>query len=282
MSARLAGLTIGATLLALSVPPASAQAARTTPIIRADLMAGTRDLRRGIRNNAHMVGELDAVLGLQRGSVSLTAGAWSQFEANGTSGEPRPDLRAGPAGLTDWSTWLQLAHRTRRFTISGGVIRDFYRRVGGDPAVTELYGTTRLQIGRWATGLSAWQATAGADGLYFEPTIAFHHIANPFVGPGIIWTSTLRAGFQVGPRRPDGGAKVPGPFGTGLTAIGLNSSIRPEFGLGPVALVMVLGFEAQINRDDATRLRRDGTRRGWFRIWAPLQLGLSYPARRRP
>jgi hypothetical protein len=277
---RRSGFLVTAMLLG-SATPAWTQAPRLEPIVRVDAVAGTRDLRRGIRNNAHMVGDLDAVLGLQHGTVSLTVGAWSQFEANATRREPRPDLRAGPAGLTDWSAWLQFAHRTRRVTLATGVIRDFYRRVGADPAVTEIYGSVRLQAGRWSPSLSAWQATAGAGGLYLEPSLAWHHLANPFAGPAIIWTSTLRSGFQIGPRRPEGGAKVPGPMGTGLTFLSLNSSVRPEVDLGPVALLMGIGVEAQINRDDATRLRRDGTRRGWFRVWAPLQLGLSYPSRRR-
>ena len=281
MSRRSACLVTGVVLL-VSATSAWAQAPRLEPIARVDAVLGTRDLRRGIRNNAHMVGDLDAVLGLQYGSVSLTAGAWSQFEANSTRREPRPDLRAGPVGLTDWSAWLQVAHRTRRATLATGIIRDFYRRVGGDPAVTEIYGSVRVYAGRWSPALSAWQATAGADGLYLEPSLAWHHLANPFVGPAIIWTSTFKSGFQIGSRRPEGGAKVPGPTGTGLTLLSLNSSLRPEVDLGKVALLMVIGVEAQINRDDATRLRRDGTRRGWFRVWAPLQLGLSYPSRKRP
>jgi hypothetical protein len=97
----------------------------------------------------------------------------------------------------------------------------------------------------------------------------------------VTWTSTLHAGVQVGARRPDGGAKVAGPLGTGLTYLAVGSSVRSEFGLGSIAVMALLGVEAQINRDLATRLRRDGTRGGWLRIWAPVQVGLALPARRR-
>jgi hypothetical protein len=280
MSPRVA-IGVAAILLVAPARSGHTQVQRIVPVGRLDLFVSTRDIRRGIRENAYPVGQLDAIVGLRSGEVSLTAGAWGELEAHETSSEPRADLRAGPAGLSDWSAWIQIARQSGDLTLAAGSIRNFYRRVGGDPAVSELYASARLQAGRWFSSVSGWQAIAGAGGRYLEPTLGWVHVANPFTGPAVTWTSTLHAGVQVGARRPDGGAKVAGPLGTGLTYLAVGSSVRSEFGLGSIAVMALLGVEAQINRDLATRLRRDGTRGGWLRIWAPVQVGLALPARRR-
>jgi hypothetical protein len=290
-------------LLGTSLPPPAGLSAQTgppiVPIGRVDLFATTRDLQRGIRNNAYILGELDAIIGLQRGDLSLTAGAWSAFEPHDTRKEPRPDLRAGPSGLSDWSAWLQLTAKVGRalrnpgdsldpgagqdssagrLILSGGAMREWYRRVGSDPAVSEVYGTARLNAGRWTPVLAAWQAVSGADGLYLEPSLGYHLRGNPFSGPDFLVTTTIKAGFQVGHRDPDGGAKVAGPVGTGLTHVSVGVSLREGFWLfKSVALVSVLGVEGQFNRDPATKLRRDGTHLARWRLWVPIQLGLSYP-----
>ena len=71
-------------------------------------------------------------------------------ELGNTKLEPRPDLRAGTLGFSTTSVWGQVAFATRRWTVSGGAIRERYRRVGPDPAVWEVYGNVRYQQGRWA------------------------------------------------------------------------------------------------------------------------------------
>jgi hypothetical protein len=255
------------------------QSARQVAVIgRVDLFATTRDIRRGIRNNAEPLGELDAVVGLERNGLALTAGAWSAFEPQETRDEPRLDLRVGPAGLSDWSAWLQLTRRVERLSLSAGARRDWYRRVGSDPAVTELYALARLDVGSWSPSLSVWQAVSGADGLYLEPLLAFHPLRAPFVGRVADLAATVRAGFQIGRRNPDGGAKVPGPVGTGLTYVSLGTSIREGFWLvGSLSFVSIVGVEVQYNRDPATRVRRDGRRQDCrFGLRAPIQIGLSY------
>lgn len=286
-------LTPHATLWPQSPPPP------IVPVGRIDAFVTTRDLQRGIRNNAYVLGELDAILGLQRGGLSLTAGAWSAFEPHDTDDERRPDLRAGSAGLSDWSAWLQLTSRigravrdpgdsldpgagrdlrAGRLILSGGAMREWHRRVGSDPAVTEVYGTARVNAGRWTPTISAWQAVSGAKGLYLEPSLRLHLLGSPFSGPDFLVTTTLKAGFQIGSRDPDGGAKVAGPVGTGFTHLSVGLSLREGFWLfRSVTLVSVTAVEAQFNRDPATKLRRNGTHTGWFRLWAPIQLGLSYP-----
>ncbi|HEY8258795.1 MAG TPA: hypothetical protein VIG08_14150 [Gemmatimonadales bacterium] len=270
VAALVAPATVGNVLHAQSAPP-------VTPIGRIDLIATTLDIRRGIRNNARPMGELDAVLGLERNGLALTAGAWSAFEPKETRDEPRPDLRAGSAGLTDGSAWLQLTRQSERVALSAGVRRDWYRRVGSDPAVTEIYGTARLDAGRWSHSVSAWQAVGGADGLYLEPSVSYHHLRNPDVGRVAEWVSTLRAGLQIGERDPDGGAKVPGPTGTGLTYISLGTSIGERFWLsGPVAFMTVLGVEAEYRRDAALRISRDGSEGERVRFWVPVHIGLSW------
>jgi hypothetical protein len=259
----------------------SGRAPRLSPVGRVDLFGTTLDRWRGIRQNAHPVAELDALVGLEGGGVSFTAGGWTTLETKSTRNEPRPDLRAGPARFSDWSAWGQLAGRRGASSVSTGVIRDWYARPGSNPAVTEVYGAARLQTGRWSHSIALWQAVSGADGLYVEPAVAFHHFVNPFTGPAVSLTTTLRAGIQAGKRNPDGGPKVPGPQETGLTHVALGTTLRLGFNLtGPVALVLVTTPELQANRDPATKLRRDGSSTGWLRFWWPLQLGLSCPLRR--
>jgi hypothetical protein len=285
---------------AVSSEDLSAQTAPSLDLVgRIDAFVLTRDVQRGIRTNATVPGEMDAILGLRRGWLTLTAGGWTTFEAQSTAGEPRADLRAGPAGLTDGSAWLQATvkvttplpaqvdsldrgaeqgQRPVRMVLSAGAIRNWYRRTGSDPGVTELYATGRLNAGSWMPSLSAWQAVSGADGLYLEPALSRHLWGSPFSGPDILAEATLKAGFQVGRRHPAGGAKVPGPMGTGLTHVALAASLREAFWIiGSVSLVSVVGAELQFSRDRAARLRRNGTIGSKLRAWFPLQVGVSYP-----
>jgi hypothetical protein len=286
--------------LALRSEYVSAQTARSLGVVgRVDAFVLTRDIQRGIRTNATVPGELDAIVGVRRGGVTVTAGGWTTFEAQSTADEPRADLRAGPAGLTDGSAWLQFtANVTRdpamagdgldpgaeqdqrpvRMVLSAGAIRNWYRRVGSDPAVTELYATGRLNAGSWMPSLSAWQAVGGADGLYLEPALSRHLWGNPFTGPDMLAQATVKAGFQIGRRDPEGGAKVPGPLGTGLTHVALAASLREAFWIvGSLSLVSVVGAEVQYSRDPAARMRRNGTIGHRVRAWFPLQVGVSYP-----
>ena len=288
-------VSLPASLPAQTIPGRS----RTIFFGRIDAFATSREIQRGIRRNADPVGELDAIVGVQRGRVALTAGAWGMFEPDGTREEPRADLRAGTAGLSDASGWLQVTARIGRMfkepadsvdpgagrdrsagrvVVAGGVVRQWYRRVGGDPAVTEIYGTARLDAGSWMPAMSAWQAVSGAGGLYLEPSLSYLLRGSPFTKLDFLAMATVRAGVQVGSRKPDGGAKVAGPEGTGLTHLAAGVSLRESFWLRhPVALVLVTRLEGQINRDGATKLRRDGTSKDWFRLWFPVQVGLSVP-----
>jgi hypothetical protein len=281
--------------------PAQTIPGRSRPILfgRIDAFATTREIQRGIRRNADPVGELDAIIGVQRGRVALTVGSWGMFEPGDTRDEPRADLRAGTAGLSNASGWVQLTARlgrtfqepadtvdpgagrdrsAGRVVVAGGIVRQWYRRVGGDPAVTEVYGTARLDAGSWMPALAAWQAVRGAEGLYLEPSLSYLLRGSPFTRLDFLAMATVRAGVQIGSRDPDGGPKVPGPEGTGLTHLAAGVSLRESFWLRhPVALVLATRLEGQINRDPATKLRRDGTSKGWFRLWFPIQLGLSVP-----
>ena len=293
-------LTLLLAYAALSPEYLSAQTAPSLGVVgRVDAFVLTRDIQRGIRTNATVPGELDAIVGIRRGGLTVSAGGWTTFEAQSTKEERRADLRAGPAGLTDWSAWLQLTARVTRkppvleegldpgaeqdqppvrMVLSAGAVRNWYRRVGSDPAVTELYATGRLNAGSWMPSLSAWQAVSGADGLYLEPALSRHLWGSPFSGPDMLAEATVKAGFQIGRRHPDGGAKVPGPLGTGLTHVALAASLREAFWIvGSVSFVSVVGVELQYSRDPAARMRRDGTIGCRVRLWFPLQVGVSYP-----
>ena len=263
--------------LLLHAAPALAQVL----VPRADVYLSTRERWRGIRRNAHPLVQLDALAAVRLREVSLSAGVWGAVEPGDTRGEPRADLRSGTLGFSTTTAWGQLAASWGGLGAAAGVTRDWFRRVGGDPAVTELYLRLDYQTGRWAPAISFWQAVAGADGAYLEPSIAYHHFVNPFDGPVLAWTTTLRAGFQVGERAPDGGVKVPGPEETGLTHAGVGTGIRAAIPLGPVvALLLSTGPELQVGRDPATRRRRDGSEAAALALWWPVRLGLTAPFRR--
>lgn len=267
--------------LSLSAEAVMAQAVAHRPewlVRRADVYLATRERWRGIRRNAHPLLQSDLLVGLALGGLSLSGGGWAAVESGDTRAEPRPDLRAGSLGFSTASVWGQVAGGTGGLTLATGIIRDWYRRVGDDPAVTEVYLTGRFQRGRWTPSVSLWHAVTGAHGAYLEPAVAFHHFINPFAGPVLSWTSTLRAGFQLGERNPDGGAGVPGPEQTGFTHAGLGSSIRAAIPLGSdLSLLASLGGELQWSEDPATRRRRDGDTAARLALWWPFQVGLSYP-----
>lgn len=285
---RLARALVTALALGGGIPPlgtpAAAQAVLHDPawlLRRADLYMSTRERWRGIRRNALPWVQGDLVLGLRSGGLSLSAGAWGALETGRTGTEPRPDLRAGALGPTMATAWVQATAAKRGFTLSFGGLRDWFRRPGRDPAVGEIYAAARFQRDRWSTAASVWRAVSGAHGTYVEPSAAFHHFVNPFTGPVASWSSTVRAGIQVGARNPAGGASVPGPAGTGLTHLALGTTLRGALPLGwDVALVLSTGPELQYRRDPAARRRRDGSRGAAVGLWWPLQVGLSYPVRR--
>ncbi len=267
--------------LSPSARPVAAQAIAHRPewlVRRGDIYVATRERWRGIRRNVHPLLQADLLVGLKVGSTSFSAGGWSAVEPGDTRDEPRPDLRAGTLGFSTTAAWGQVAATAGGLTVAGGAIREWYRRVGGDPAVTEAYLTGRFQEGRWTPSVSIWHAVSGARGTYAEPTISFHHFVNPFAGPVVSWTSVLRAGFQLDQREPEGGAKVPGPEETGLTHIALGTTIRAAFPVCcDISLLASFGAELQYGRDPATRRRRDGSQAAPLAIWSPLQIGFSYP-----
>ncbi len=272
----------GLALLPIVRPDAAVAQTRDALSITARADAGllTRDRWRGIRRNAHPVSHVDGLLGFLLGDFSVSAGAWTSVESGSTSGEVLPELRAGGWGPSQWSVWTQLAYRRGPLVISGGVLRDEFVRLVDDPAVTELYGSARLQHGRWSGSFAFWHAVDGATGTYLEPGIAFHHFVNPLTGPALSWTTTLRAGVQASRRIPDAAA-VPGPTETGLTHVALGTGLRVALNIGwELALVLGAGVEAQLNVDPATKRHRDGSDAGKLRLWAPLYAGISVPLRR--
>ena len=267
--------------LSAALPQATAAQMRpATVTARLDATVLTRDRWRGIRRNAHPVGHIDGLVGVRLGDVSISVGAWASAEPGSTRGEILPDLRAGGRGISQWSLWTQLAFHRGPLIVAGGVLRDEYVRLTGDPAVSELFASARLQAGRWSPSVALWQAVDGASGAYLEPAIGYHHFVNPFTGPAVSWTTTLRGGVQLAERRPVGEA-VPGPEETGLTHLALGTGLRFAFNVGwKVALVAAAGVEAQLNVDPATKQHRNGSDAGDFRLWAPVQLGVSVPLRR--
>jgi hypothetical protein len=248
---------------------------------RADAYSTPLDRWRGIRRNAHPVFDADGMLGLRRASVLAAAGVWGSFDFGDTSAEPRPDLQFDSPGLIQLSLWGSLAHRTGPLVASAGIIRDWYLRPTQRAGVTEAFARARLQRGRWMSSLSIWNVIDGASGTYLEPLVSFYHFVNPFTGPAITWTTSLRAGLQLGERHPDAGAAVPGPEGTGLTHVALGTKTDWRFNLGwQAALVMTVGAELQLSRDPAARRQRDGTEGGVASLWFPIQIGVSCPLRR--
>lgn len=284
---RLCMVALRTALLVALAPPGSrafGQFARPeglTATFRLDVFGTTRHQWRGIRRNVHPVTQVTIVGAAIVQGVSLSAGAWGNFELGSTAQEVRPDLRVGGAGASQWSGWGQLGYRTGQLTAAAGVLRDWYVRPGVDPKVTEAYTTIRLQQGRWAPAVSAWQALEGAEGTYVEPSITFYHFANPFTGLGISWATALRGGFQLWQRRPDAGPTVPGPSGSGLTHIGVGSTVRVLFNVkSQLALLAATGPELQFSRDAAAKRGRDGEPGAGLQFWWPLQVGLSWPLRR--
>jgi hypothetical protein len=254
---------------------------RASLLYRVDLYAATRERWRGIRRNATPVAEVDGLVGAQWRGLSVTAGAWAMLEIGGTGDEVLPELHAGDRVPSQWTGWVQGALRYRQLTLTTGVTRDWYVRGGRDPRVTEVFATARAQVGRWMPSIAFWQAVDGAGGGYLEPALSVGHFVNPFTGPAASWITTVRGGFQIGHRDPEGGASVPGPEGTGLTHVAVGTQVRLAFNITrQVVLVASTGPEVQINRDPATKRHRDGSSAGSLRVWWPLQAGFSWPLRR--
>jgi hypothetical protein len=277
-------LMLAAIAGAALTPPLQAQATPEQPawlLRRADVYFATRERWRGIRRNAHPILQGDALAGVRLGRFTATAGGYGAAELGNTKLEPRLDLRAGTLGFSTTSVWGQVAFATRRWTVSGGAIRERYRRVGPDPAVWEVYGTVRYQQGRWAVSAAYWQAVDGAEGSYVEPAVTFYHFVNPFAGPIITWSTSLAGGIQLSERNPDAGALVPGPEEEGLTHVVLGSTIRAAvpFVAGS-AFLLEVGSHLQLSVDSAARRRRDGSRAAPLALWFPLRAGISYPLRR--
>jgi hypothetical protein len=225
---------------------------------RVDLFETTRLDWRGIRRNAHWATQADAWLVAGTRGWSFGAGAWTSLELSSTLDEPRPDLRAGPPGPTQWSLWGQLGYRRQHLVLTAGVIRDWYVRPDNDPATTEAYVAGRLQAGRWSGSLALWESLDGVEGAYLEPAVSFHHLANPFAGPA-----------------------VPGAEGTGFSHAILDSHVRAAFHLvRDVTLVAMTGPQLRFNRDSAVKRGRDGAEAD-VRFWWPLQAGVSFPIPRR-
>jgi hypothetical protein len=275
------GLVLASALVPVCLAAQVEQPSAYRPVFRSDLYFFTVDRWRGIVRNAHPVAQADAMTAVVLGSVSLSVGGWTSVELQSTAAEPRPDLRSGPAGPSQWSAWGQLAMRTGPVLLAAGALRDTYVRPDADPAVLELYASAQMPSGRWTPSLSLWQAIDGAHGLYLEPAIRFDHFVSPFSGPAVAWSTTLRGGIQVGLRSPDAGPTVPGPESTGLTFVALASLARIGVTLtGGLMLVVTTGPELQYSRDPAARRRGDGSDGNPFVFMWPIQLGLSFPLTR--
>jgi hypothetical protein len=261
---------------------AAAQAAPSVrPLARLDALAATGHYWRGIWRSGFPVLQLDAAAGLGVGRFAVTAGVWTNYEPRTANGRRRSDLIPGARGFTELAVWGQAEARLGRVVVAGGAMRSSYRRVGEDPEVVEVYGVARAQAGRWSSSLSAWQAVEGAKGMYLEPRITFHNAVNPFGGPALDLATSLVGGVQTARRRETAASLVPGAAGTGLTHLTFGFSLGAGTSLaGGVALAGRLALEAQWRRDPATRVRGDGSRGSWFRLWAPLQVGFTWPSPR--
>lgn len=264
--------------------PLAAQSPAPDPfkvVGRADAFMTSGYHWRGIRRSSGPLFQLDGAGGFALGPVAATAGIWLTLDPRRATATHHSDLAAGEKGLSEWDIWGQLSWQTQRVTLAGGVLRSQFRRPNRDPRVTELFGQTRLQSGRWSVSLSGWRAVAGADGLYLEPAAGFHHLVWPFAGPAITWATTLRAGIQAGHRQESLPQPVPGATGTGLTHITASTAARLGIHVANVvAIVGQLSAEVQYRRDAAVRRRPDGSRGKPLKIWLPIQVGLSVPLRR--
>ena len=250
-------------------PPPPARAA----LVRADVFVASRHHWRGIRRSDGLVLHADAAGGVRLGRFSLTTGGWAGLELQEADGQRHSDLRSGHWGLAEWDGWTQGAARMGPAILAMGVLRSTYLRQPEHPSVTEVYGLSQIHFNRFAASLGIWHALQGAEGTYFEPSIAFHHFINPFSGPAISWTTTATAGIQAGHRHPAPG--IPGATGTGLTHAALTSAVRLAVNVGPAALVFAMSPVIQVSRDPATYGNGNDVR-----FWWPFQAGISWPLRR--
>lgn len=271
MLSRLGALTF----LAIVAAPAAGhgQLQDAGPFVwRADLTGLTRYYWRGIRRNDHFALQPDAALGYARNGFTVTAGARA-------SGDSELDDFFDDY-FNELNAWGQVSIRRAGITASLGAMR-FWYRAPSLPTVhtTEAYGWFRWQAGRWAPAVQIWTGLQGVHGGYIEPSLTRYHIANPFAGPGVSLSSTLRAGFQLGDRDPDS-PLIPGPAVTGLTYVALSMTLRAALDLGPVTLVTAVGPEFRVNRDPAAKLQPNG-KLAKTRIAVPFQVGFAFPGRRR-
>jgi hypothetical protein len=271
-------------LLCVSAQGAAAQWGRAPGpelVWRTNLIETNRLEWRGIRRNARLVTAADLSATLLHRGMSASAGLWTSIEPASTRNEPRPDLRAGGAGPTQWSFWGQLGYRRGPLSLAAGVVHDAFVRPGDDPSTTDGYITGRLQAGRWSGSLSLYESLAGVGGGYAEPSVTFHHFVNPFAGPAVTWSSTLRAGVQLGERDPEAGALVPGPEETGLTHVVAETRLYTAIPVArSAAILLATGPQLRFNRDPATKRGRDGSSAD-VRFWWFAQAGVSLPVRRR-
>ncbi|MEP7325145.1 MAG: hypothetical protein ABI836_04280 [Gemmatimonadota bacterium] len=239
---------------------------------RADVTGVTRYSWRGIQMNERFALQPDLALGYAHNGYSVSAGGRA-------SGDSKLDDLLHEY-FQELDVWGQVAVRQGGVTAALGAMR-FWYRVPSLEAVhtTEAYGLFRWQTGRWAPAVQAWSGVQGVHGVYFEPSLTRHHIANPFAGPGASLSSKLSAGFQLGDRNPDS-PLIPGPVRTGLAFVELATVLRVALDLGPVTLVSSFGPALRFNRDPTAKLQPDGSSDKVHLSW-PLQIGVALPGRNR-
>lgn len=258
--------------LALQTPSAWAQ-----PSLGVDVQVADRYMWRGITRSQTWVAQ-PSILGswffpcLETSmlGVSVSAGAWANWQIARAGASELSDLAPGRRGISEVDLWLEGAAHHDLFDFAAGVVRYIYPATDSGALrtrtdnTTELYARLRLPRVPWVKpSLVTWVDVARVKGVYIEASATtglklFPTGANLDVGA----TAGLSLGQERMVTRPFQGFNSERP---GLTYLELV--LGPSVGLGPVRIAV--DWHPQWSFDDLTRRasRTPGLTRVFFHWW---------------
>lgn len=269
----------------------------TTPLLSqlgvgADLTLPNRYVWRGVTRSQGWVVQPSGFLATGGVRDSLRAGVWMSLDLKGRRADQLSDRGPGKAGLTETNMWVHYQREQGSVSLAVGSIRYRFRDDGPLARrnrlwnTTELYASVQARGTRPAVRLDAWWDVDQVRGGYFEASGGIPVLGNIEGTP--FWAIYLRAlaGYSAGQERnrsrPSEMAYFASPGLThALFSVSSNVAI-PGVKIrqvGPGAALLV-DFNAQVNRDRATKVTDAAVPPTRKRIKLWLSLSASVPALR--
>ncbi len=269
----------------------------TTPLLSqlgvgGDLTVPNRYVWRGITRSQGWAVQPSAFLGTGGVRDSLRAGLWMSLDLKGRRPDQLSDRGPGRAGLTETNLWVHYQREQGSVSLALGSISYRFRNDGPLARrnrswnTTELYASVQARGTRPALRLEAWWDVDRVRGGYLEGSGGVPVLGNIEGTP--FWAIYLRAlaGYSAGQERNRGRPSEMAYFtSAGLThalfSVSSNVAIPGvkirQVGEGAALLV---DFNAQVNRDRATKVTNAAAPPAEKRIKFWLSLSAIVPAAR--